>query len=134
MVEPFVTGDVHHLACGICPSRLYPVGEFDVYERATKECPFNPADGHRYDSNGVPVCIHPDKVGLPAARYKTEGAPLVAKLELPATEAELVPYLRTVLYGAAPILLDDLLEQAHTVIPEAFPGIDVLSTLRRALN
>ncbi|WP_431044424.1 hypothetical protein ACQUSR_22615 [Streptomyces sp. P1-3] len=134
MAEPFVSGDAHHLACGICPSRRLPVGEFDVYERPTKECPFNPADGHRYDSNGVPVCVHPDKVGLPAARYKSDGAPLVAKLALPATEAELVPYLREALYGAAPCLLDDLLEQAHAEIPRTFPGIDVLATLRRALN
>jgi hypothetical protein len=134
MVEAFVSGDVHHLACGVCPSRRLPVGEFDVHERPTRECPFNPADGHRYDVNGVPVCVHPDKVGLPAANYKSEGVPLVAKLELPASEAELVPYLRGVLYGAAPVLLDDLLEQAHAEIPRAFPGVDVLSTLRRALN
>jgi hypothetical protein len=134
MAEPFVNGDVLHRACGICPSRRLPVGEFDVFERPSKECPFNPADGHRYTADGTPVCVHPDKVGLPAARYKSEGVPLAMELQLPADEKDLVPYLREVLYGAAPVLLDSLIEQATAEIPRAFPNLDVLTTLRRALS
>ncbi|GGR81060.1 hypothetical protein GCM10010252_19480 [Streptomyces aureoverticillatus] len=134
MVEASVSGDVHHRACGVCPSRRLPVGEFDVYERPSKEAPFNPADGYRYSPEGVPVCVHPEKVGLPAARYKSEGAPLTMKVELPAAEADLVPYLHDLLYGAAPVLLDDLIGQAYAEIPRAFPEVDVLETLRRALS
>ncbi|MGW1673757.1 hypothetical protein [Streptomyces sp. NPDC002324] len=134
MAAPFVNGDVLHRACGICPSRSHAVGEFDVFERPTKECPFNPDDGHRYTADGTPVCVHPDKVGLPAARYKSEGAPLTATLELPADETEVVPYLRSLLYGTAPVLLESLIEQATTEIPRAFPNLDALATLRRALS
>lgn len=105
-----------------------------MFERPTKECPFNPADGHRYTADGTPVCVHPDKVGLPAARYKSEGAPLSATLELPAEESEVIPYLRTLLYGAAPVLLESLIEQAGTEIRIKFPNLDVLTTLRRALS
>ncbi|MEU3182650.1 hypothetical protein ABZ707_00355 [Streptomyces sp. NPDC006923] len=134
MAGPFVNGDVLHRACGICPSRRFAVGEFDVVERPTKECPFNPADGHRYLADGTPVCVHPDKVGLPAARYRSENAPLLVTLRLPADESELIPHLREVLYGAAPMLLDELIGQATREIPRAFPHRDVLATLRRALG
>ncbi|MFI6607124.1 hypothetical protein [Streptomyces sp. NPDC050507] len=134
MAEPFVNDDVLHRACGICPSRSRAVGEFDVFERPSRECPFNPADGHRYTADGTPVCVHPDKVGLPAARYKSEGAPLSVTLELPADESEVIPYLRNLLYGAAPVLLESLIEQASAEITRAFPSLDAVTTLRRALS
>ncbi|MEU3959421.1 hypothetical protein AB0F42_06320 [Streptomyces buecherae] len=134
MAPAFVSGDGNHAACDICPSRRHPFGEFDVHERPTKECPFDPVDGHRYTADGVPVCVHPEKVGLPAGRYKSEGAALAAELTLPADQSELVPYLREVLHGAAPVLLGDLIERASVEIPRAFPDVDVLATLRRALS
>lgn len=134
MAEPFVTGDVLHLACGICPSRSFPVGEFDVFERPTVECPFNPADGHRYTVDGTPVCVHPEKVGLPAARYKSENVPLKAELSLPADESAVVSYLHDVFYGVAPVLLDDLIGQAQAEIRRTFPNLDPVATLRRALD
>ncbi|MFJ9818789.1 hypothetical protein ACIRU3_26760 [Streptomyces sp. NPDC101151] len=134
MAEAFVSGDALHLACGICPSRRFPVGEFDVFERPTKDCPFDPADGHRYTADGVPVCVHPEKVGLPAGRYKSENAPLAVEVHLPAEQAQVIPYLRELLYGAAPVLLEDLIEQASAEIRRMFPDLDPLTTLRRALS
>ncbi|MFE1957278.1 hypothetical protein [Streptomyces sp. NPDC059479] len=134
MAVSFVTGDVHHRACGICPSRRYPIGKFDVFERPTKECPFNPTDGHRYLSDGTPVCVHPEKVGLPAGRYKSMDMPLTVEVRLPDDLSEVVPYLRELLHGAAPILLEDLIEQASAEIQRAFPALDPLATLRRALS
>ncbi|MEW2519624.1 hypothetical protein [Actinacidiphila alni] len=134
MAEAFVGADVHHLACGVCPSRRLPAGEFDVHERPSKESPFNPVDGHRYTAAGTPVCVHPEKVGLPAAPYKSENAPLTAEVRLPAAESDVIPYLHDLLYGAAPILLDDLIEQAKAEIAGKFPHLDVTVTLRRALN
>ncbi|MFF2024883.1 hypothetical protein ACFVW2_24135 [Streptomyces sp. NPDC058171] len=133
MSEPFI-GDVHHLACGICPSRSHAVGEFDVFERPTKACPFDPVDGHRCTADGTPVCVHPDRVGLPAGRYKSENVPINVELCLPADEAAVVPYLHDLLYGAAPFLIDDLIGQAHVEIRRAFPNLDPVATLRRALS
>ncbi|MER5891215.1 hypothetical protein ABT160_46035 [Streptomyces sp. NPDC001941] len=133
MPEPFVSSDVHHLACGVCPSRLYSVGEFDVFERPTSECPFSKADGHRYLSDGTPVCVHPEKVGLPAGRYKSEGAPLTIELELPPDPSDVVTYLRAVLWGAAPVLLDDLISQAQEQVRVRFPELDPLTVMRQAL-
>ncbi|QDQ12447.1 hypothetical protein [Streptomyces spectabilis] len=134
MPEPFVNGDVHHLACGICPSRFHAVGEFDVFERPTPECPFNKADGHRYLGDGTPVCVHPEKVGLPAGRYKSESVPLTVELVLPPDPSAVVPYLHDVLYGAAPVLLDDLISQAQQQIRQRFPELDPLTVMRQALS
>ncbi|MEW1719850.1 hypothetical protein [Streptomyces sp. NPDC093109] len=134
MDEAFVTGDGHHTACGICPSRRFPLGEFDVFERPSKECPFDPADGHRYTAERVPVCVHPGKVGLPVGRYKSDGVPLTQPFVLPADVSDLVPYLRVVLYGAAPGMVETLIDRALAEIPQTFPGVDPVAALRRALN
>ncbi len=137
MAEPFVAEDEpNHPACGIGPSRRYPLGQFDVSERPTKECPFDPADGHRYTAAGVPVCVHPEKVGLPAARYKSEGAPVPQPpdLQLPADADDLVPYLRELLYGAAPAMVESIIDRASAEIPRAFPEIDAVTALRLALG
>ncbi|MEU2870386.1 hypothetical protein ABZ769_14450 [Streptomyces olivoreticuli] len=133
MAEAYVTDD-EHPACGICPSRRFPLGAFDVVERPSLDCPFNPTDGHRYTLDGVPVCVHPDKVGIPVGRYKTDGLPLATKLALPDDVAELDSYLRDVMHSAAPGVLELLIEQAATEIPRTFPGVDVITTLRRALG
>lgn len=134
MAEPFVDDDVLHLACGICPSRRFPAGEFDVWQRPTKECPFNAKDGHRYAPDGTPVCVHPEKVGLPAGAYKSKNAPLTAEVVLPPDPSEVVPYLHDLLYGAAPVLLDDLIQQATDRIRAQFPDLDPLTALRQALS
>ncbi|MGW6900759.1 hypothetical protein ACWGF2_29800 [Streptomyces sp. NPDC054919] len=134
MAEPFVNGDVLHRACGICPSRRFPVGGFDVWARPTKECPFNPDDGHRYAPDGTPVCVHPEKVGLPVGAYMSENTPLTVELQLPPDPSELVPYLHDTLYGAAPVLLDDLISQASEQIRRDFPNLDPVAILRRALS
>lgn len=61
--EPF-TGSDDEDPCGNCPSRLYPRHQFLVYDRPTREAPFDPADGRRYTADGIPVCVHPGRVGL----------------------------------------------------------------------
>ncbi|MEU7105025.1 hypothetical protein ACFQ2B_18670 [Streptomyces stramineus] len=133
MAEAFVSGD-EHPACGICPSRRFPLGEFDVHERPSSDCPFRPADGHRYTAAGVPVCVHPHKVGIPAGRYKSDGISLAGGLQWPDDAAELDAYLHEVLHSAAPGMLELLIEQATTELPAVFPDVDVITTLRRALG
>jgi hypothetical protein len=83
---------------------------------------------------GVPVCVHPDKVGVPAARYKSDGISIAVELELPEDVSKLDDYLRKLLHSAAPGVLDLLIEKAMTEIPRSFPGVDITATLRRALN
>ncbi|MFC5724009.1 hypothetical protein ACFP1Z_27965 [Streptomyces gamaensis] len=133
MVDAFVTSD-EHPAYGICPSRRFPLGGFDVAERPSREYPFNPADGHRYTAAGVPVCVHPEKVGVPPGRYATDGAPLFSELRLPTASADLDRYLRDLMHSAAPGMLEQLIDQAVEQIPHVFPEVDVVQALRRALG
>ncbi|MFJ1595808.1 hypothetical protein [Streptomyces sp. NPDC088261] len=131
--QPFVVGDGQR-ACGVCPGRLFPLGEFDVAERPSREFPFDPADGHRYTADGIPVCVHPERVGIPAGRYRTDGIPLVCSLDLPGDVNELDDYLREAVHSAAPATLDLLIARAVEEIPLRWPGVDATTVLRRALN
>ncbi|MFE6159050.1 hypothetical protein ACFQ7F_09065 [Streptomyces sp. NPDC056486] len=133
MVEAFVSGDGRR-ACGICPSRRFPLGEFDVAERPSHDFPFDPRDGHRYTRRGVPVCVHPEKVGIPPAPYKTDGVALLTGVELPDDVTELDGYLRELVHGAAPDALERLIDLADREIRRAFPEVDATLALRRAFN
>jgi hypothetical protein len=62
--RPHIDPDSDYTVCGICPSLRLPRDRFVVYDRPSRECPFNPADGFRYTADGTPACVHPDKVGL----------------------------------------------------------------------
>ncbi|MCW7991289.1 hypothetical protein XF35_40340 [Streptomyces platensis subsp. clarensis] len=84
MSEPFAQGD-DHPACGICPSKRLPRDRFVVYDRPTREAPFNPADGYRYTADGTPACVHPDKLGVEPDR--TAPPPEPVNLEPEATPA-----------------------------------------------
>ncbi|MGW4506819.1 hypothetical protein ACWENO_19490 [Streptomyces sp. NPDC004436] len=75
METPFATGP-DHPACGICPATRLPRDRFVVYDRPSRECPFNAADGHRYTADGTPACVHPHKLGLEPDRIAPPPAPL----------------------------------------------------------
>jgi hypothetical protein len=132
-MEPFVIGDGHQ-ACGICPGRAHPLGEFDVAERPSRDFPFDPADGHRYTAERVPVCVHPEKIGIPPGRYRTDGIPLSCDLTLPESVDDLERYLRDVVHSAAPATLELLITEAMEQIPLRWPGVDATTALRRALS
>ncbi|MEU4948070.1 hypothetical protein ACFYN3_41910 [Streptomyces lavendulae] len=83
MAEPFITEDSDHPACGICPSLRLPRDAFVVYDRPSRECPFNPADGHRYTSDGTPACVHPDKIGVEPDRIAPPPERVVVEQEPP---------------------------------------------------
>ncbi|MFK0017286.1 hypothetical protein [Streptomyces sp. NPDC091027] len=80
MTTPFVT-DPGHPACEICPAHRLPREGFVVYSRPSRECPFNPADGHRYTADGTPACVHPARVGLAPDRIAPPPRPLVLPAE-----------------------------------------------------
>lgn len=64
MDRPFVTDDDESRpVCGICPSKRFPRDRFVIYDRPTREAPFNEADGYRYTADGTPACVHPHKIG-----------------------------------------------------------------------
>lgn len=132
-MEPFVAGD-EHPACGICPGRHQALGEFDVAGRPSREFPFDPADGHRCTADRVPVCVHPEKIGIPLGRYRTDGIPLSCDLDLPEHVDDLDRYLRDAVHSAAPTALELLITRAMAEIPLRWPGVDATTALRRALS
>lgn len=62
---PFIDAESDHRCCGICPALRLPRHRFAVADRPSNAAwPFNEKDGHRYTRDEVPVCVHPDRVGL----------------------------------------------------------------------
>ncbi|MEU8462276.1 hypothetical protein [Streptomyces sp. NPDC029003] len=64
MGEAFLAEDGDHDACGVCPSLRMPRESFVVYDRPSRECPFDPADGYRYTADRTPACVHPGRIGV----------------------------------------------------------------------
>lgn len=62
--SPYIDPESDYPVCGVCPSLRFAREDFLIYDRPTREAPFNPADGFRYTAEGTPVCVHPDKIGL----------------------------------------------------------------------
>ncbi|GAA3381384.1 hypothetical protein GCM10020367_72420 [Streptomyces sannanensis] len=76
MSAPFAQGE-DHPACGICPSKRLPREAFVVYDRPSRECPFDPADGFRYTlEDRTPACVHPHKLGVEPDRIAHPPKPL----------------------------------------------------------
>lgn len=132
--EPF-TGDGERPVCGICPSLRLPGGAFDVHERpSSAACPFDAGTGHRFTAAGVPVCVHPERVGLPAAEYATEGLPLPWEVPPPTDPTEVAVWVRAALTAAPPDACTEVIERAMGLLRAADPGLDVVTVLRAALN
>ncbi|WP_257585185.1 MULTISPECIES: hypothetical protein [unclassified Streptomyces] len=120
--------------CGVCPSLRLPGGRFDVFERPSRDCPFDPATGHRFTAAGVPVCVHPDRVGLPAAPYATDGLPLPWQTPPPVEADEVPAWVRAALDAAPPEACADLIRQATEILLASDPDTDVTAVLRAALS
>jgi hypothetical protein len=85
--------DIRERTCVVCPAQRLALGTFDVADRPDPRCRYDPERGYRVDQTGAAVCVHPYRVGLPAARYASDGVPLpppgpapqpaAAALELP---------------------------------------------------
>ncbi|MEU1805818.1 hypothetical protein [Streptomyces sp. NPDC019937] len=131
--SPFST-DGERPVCGICPSLRLPGGAFDVHERPTRASAFDPETGNRFTAGGVPVCVHPERVGLPAAAYATEQLPLPWEVPPPADPDEVVVWVREALTAAPPDVCDGVIDQAMSILRASDPAMDVTAVLRAALN
>ncbi|WP_252370172.1 hypothetical protein [Streptomyces hygroscopicus] len=120
--------------CGICPSLRLPGGAFDVHLRPSAACPFDASTGHRFTEAGVPVCVHPERVGLPAAEYATAGLPLPWETPPPASPDEVAVWVRAALDAAPPDACAEVIERATEILRAADPELDVVAVLRTALS
>ena len=150
MGDAFLTEDDSD-ACWICPALRLPAGQFDVYERPTGDCPFDPASGFRY-AGEIPVCVHPHKVGLPPGRYASADAALpeiaprpaarepaaVAPVPVraypgPAPRSPAVPQAddAAIMAGARAAVPEELLSWMRGLVADAAPG-ELADTLGQA--
>ncbi|MFD7499458.1 hypothetical protein [Streptomyces sp. NPDC059850] len=131
--SPF-SNDGERPVCGICPSLRLPGGGFDVHERPSRDSAFDPETGNRFTSAGVPVCVHPERVGLPAAAYATEQRPLPWEVPPPVDPDEVVVWVRDALAVAPPDACGGVIDQAMSILRASDPAMDVTAVLRAALN
>ncbi|WP_037912160.1 hypothetical protein [Actinacidiphila yeochonensis] len=129
--RPFADG-TERPVCGVCPSTRLPGGAFDVHPRPSPESRF--ANGMRRTPSGVPVCVHPQRVGLPPAAYASAAAPLPWRTPPPPEPAALTAWLRQALTSAPPDACDEVLAQAAAALRAAHPTADVTAALRAALS
>lgn len=118
--------------CAACPSLKWAAGAFDVLERPSKEAKFSGEDGCRRTAAGVPVCVHPHKVGLPPGAWASEGLPLPWILPMPDDPEGITSWLVSALASAPADEADGLVDRACTALM-AHPGVDVTEALRAAL-
>ncbi|WP_127509076.1 hypothetical protein [Actinoplanes solisilvae] len=63
--------------CPACPAKALPIGEFDVLDRPGPASRYDPAAGYRTNATtGLPECVHPTRVQLPACLYASNHEPL----------------------------------------------------------
>ncbi|MEU7205385.1 hypothetical protein [Streptomyces sp. NPDC045470] len=130
-----------HLVCGVCPSLCLPLGGFDVVPKPSKESAYERAHGYRVlRDGGTPVCVHPDRVGLPAGAYASAGAPLPGAggpadpPPLPEGADGLDQWLLAYLGGVEPLVFEAALQRVHDVAAARFPADLVVTALRRVLG
>ncbi|MET8696942.1 hypothetical protein ABZV65_30880 [Streptomyces bauhiniae] len=78
--------------------------------------------------------MHPDRVGLPAAPYATNGLPLPWETPPPVQADEVPAWVRSMLDAAPPEVCDDVIRQATELLLASDPGIDITTVLRAALG
>jgi hypothetical protein len=127
--------------CGVCPSLAMELGAFDVAPRPSAESAYAREHGYRVDRvTGVPVCVHPDRVGLEPARYASEEVPLpwegepAGPPELPEGPGGLDAWLISYLGSVPEPLFDQALTEAHDAALARFSPGAVVEAMRRVLS
>jgi hypothetical protein len=123
--------------CPACPAQALAPGEFDVSDRPGPATRYDPTAGYRINTTtGLPECVHPSRVGLPACLYASNGEPppIPAHLQLPDELADLAAWFSIAIRTAPPESRATALADAETTARRRFPASDVLTAMRRALS
>lgn len=129
--------------CVVCPAQVLGLGCFDVVDGPGARYRRDAGLGYRTDAvSGVPVCVHPFRVGLAPGRYASgserpqeAGAiPSAAMVELPEDVDDLEAWFVAVVRTADADGLADALSAAEAKALERFGGEQVVAALRRVLT
>jgi hypothetical protein len=126
--------------CAVCPGQVHDPGRFDIAERPDASR-YDTVKGYRRDiATGVPVCMHPEKIGFPPGRYASAGERWPGDLEpgphpgeLPDDPAALAEWMAALVRHAGPDGLASTLMEAEAAASAKFPAEVVVTALREAL-
>lgn len=131
--------------CAVCPAQELGPGRFDVVARPDPVYAYAPSVGWRIGPDGVAVCVHPYRVGLPPGRYASAGdpvpaldepppAPTAEALELPSERDDLEGWLVARLRVADEARIFGEVARAEREASQRFAPGEVVAALRRVLS
>ncbi|WP_236705609.1 hypothetical protein [Frankia sp. ACN1ag] len=128
--------------CAVCPGQVHDPGRFDVVDGPQPGCRYDAATGYRREAaSGVPVCIHPDRIGVRPGRYATAGerwpaptSPAAAAGPMPTDAGALAGWMTALVRHAGPARVDAVLGDAEREAARSFPAVVVVEALRAALG
>jgi hypothetical protein len=129
----------------VCPAQVLGPGGFDVVGRPHRRYAYRPGRNSRVDvTTGVPVCVHPYRVGMPPGRYASAGTPLPeldgpppappADPDLPEELVDLEGWLVAVLRRTPSEQMFTAVARVERVASQRFPPGEVVAALRRVLS
>ncbi|KPM56905.1 hypothetical protein ACG83_03450 [Frankia sp. R43] len=127
--------------CSVCPGQVHDRGRFDIADGPGPGSRYDTSRGYRCDvMTGVPVCVHPDKIGYSPGRYASAGEPWPAEASvgpapgpLPEQAEELAGWMSALVRHADPGQVDRVLTEAEQAAASRFPAEVVVDALRAAL-
>ncbi|WP_261565301.1 hypothetical protein [Frankia gtarii] len=141
-----MTSDMDHpwdedALCAVCPGQVHDPGRFDIVDGPGPASRYDTTAGYRRDLvSGVPVCIHPDKIGFPAGRYASAGQRWPAETEpasppgpMPDDPDELAGWMTALIRHADVDTVAVVLAEAERSAARRFPPELVVNALRAAL-
>jgi hypothetical protein len=137
---------IQDATCEICPAQLLRFGRFDVSDKPGRDTQYDRTAGWRTNAvTGVPTCVHPYRVGLPAALYASAGVTLpdiemappmpdATALDLPDEPTLLEAWFVAVLRTTAPHAMASALGAAETTALTRFDSSTVVAAIRRVMS
>jgi hypothetical protein len=128
--------------CAVCPGQVHDPGRFDVVDAPQPSCRYDLTTGYRRDAaSGVPVCVHPYRIGVAPGRYASAGErwPAPASLgakpgPMPTDAGALGGWMTALVRHADPGQVDAVLGDAERQAARSFPAEVVVEALRAALS
>ena len=137
--------EIGDATCAVCPAQLLPLGRFDVHAGPNRETRYEPQAGWRVNTvTGASTCVHPYRVGLPAARYASDNLPVpvapvrpeptLADVQLPDDATLLEAWMVAVLRTGPADALACALSAAEAKALQRFGPAEVVAALRRVMS
>lgn len=125
----------------VCPALVHDPGRFDIADGPGPASRYDTSRGYRRDAaSGVPVCVHPHKIGHPPGRYASAGQRWPAEADpgpdpgpMPEQAGELAGWMAALVRRAGADQVDVVLAEAERAAAVRFPPEVVLGALRAAL-